>query len=172
MKPLICGELYDISLYRGRQCGLCYYCVGNASLLESSRLLLRLSYLKDTHLTHARRKVDSTLLEFANMSPALVSDLVVAHEAPEPDHSDAAGLSSERLFRLRDKTMMITGAGRGLGPSLAYAVLETGADVCCFDVLKEPDSEEWANAKKREKGWELLYISYNRCDITNETTVE
>lgn len=105
------------------------------------------------------------------MSPALVSDLAVAHNAPEPDHSDAAGLSAEKLFRLRDRTVMITGAGRGLGLNLAYAILETGADVCCLDVLQEPDSEEWATAKKIA-GARNLHISYDRCDITNEGAVE
>ncbi|KAI6846172.1 short chain dehydrogenase [Hortaea werneckii] len=105
------------------------------------------------------------------MSPALVSDLAVARDAPEPDHSDAAGLSAEKLFRLRDRTVMITGAGRGLGLNLAYAILETGADVCCLDVLQEPDSEEWATAKKIA-GARNLHISYDRCDITDEASVE
>ena len=66
---------------------------------------------------------------------------------------------------------MITGAGRGLGLNLAYAILEIGADVCCLDVLQEPDSEEWATAKKIA-GARNLHISYDRCDITNEAAVE
>ncbi|EGD91505.1 hypothetical protein H112_01313 [Trichophyton rubrum D6] len=44
-------------------------------------------------------------------------------------------------FSLKDKVYIVTGGGRGLGLVIAEAMTEAGADVHCFDVLPEPDSE-------------------------------
>ncbi|KAF3479481.1 3-alpha-(or 20-beta)-hydroxysteroid dehydrogenase [Arthroderma uncinatum] len=44
-------------------------------------------------------------------------------------------------FSLKDKVYIVTGGGRGLGLVMAEAMTEAGAEVHCFDRLKEPDPE-------------------------------
>lgn len=105
------------------------------------------------------------------MSPALVADLAIPDEAPESTASDASGPPLDKLFTLRDRTVVITGAGRGLGISLSQAVLEAGADICCLDVLESPEEAPWRTLQKTAKA-RGLHASYHRCDITGEAAVE
>lgn len=105
------------------------------------------------------------------MAPALLADLSIPDDVPESQASDAAGFSVDKLFSLRDRTVVITGAGRGLGLSLAHAVLEAGGDVCCLDILQSPDEAEW-KAVQKTAGARKLHVSYNRCDVTDELAVE
>lgn len=105
------------------------------------------------------------------MSPALVADLAIPDNVPESQDSHAAGFSVDKLFTLRDRTVVITGAGRGLGINLAHAVLEAGGDVCCLDVLQSPDEQEWKTIQKTASA-RRLHASYDRCDITSEAAVE
>lgn len=46
-----------------------------------------------------------------------------------------------KKFLLTNKTVVITGAGRGLGLSFAQAVAETGANVVAIDIHDKPDAE-------------------------------
>lgn len=105
------------------------------------------------------------------MAPALLADLSVLSDVPESRESDAAGFSIDRLFTLRGRSVIITGAGRGLGIDLARAVLEAGADVCCLDILPSPDEEEWRKVEKAADA-RRLHASYDRCDVTDEAAVE
>lgn len=67
--------------------------------------------------------------------------------------------------------MVVTGAGRGLGITLAKAIAEAGGDVICLDVLAEPQNKDWDAVE------EICEVSnsrstYLQCDITDERAVE
>ncbi len=71
------------------------------------------------------------------------------------------------LFFLSGRTILITGGGRGLGITLAAAVLEAGGHAACIDILPEPAATEWAQLKTLAKKSDLT-IEYYKCDITDE----
>lgn len=99
-------------------------------------------------------------------STGVVPDLALPADVPE-SRVTPANVSHTALFSLSKKTIAITGAGRGLGITLAAAVLEAGGNVACLDVLDEPAAEEWAAIEKTAKAAKLL-LSYRRVDITDE----
>ncbi|KAH0369811.1 hypothetical protein KCU89_g18561, partial [Aureobasidium melanogenum] len=74
------------------------------------------------------------------MAPSIVSDIELPRDIPESRQS-AANVPIEKAFGLKNRTIIITGAGRGLGITLAVAVLESGADAICLDILSEPSAE-------------------------------
>ncbi|KAI9730688.1 MAG: hypothetical protein M1834_005656 [Cirrosporium novae-zelandiae] len=78
-----------------------------------------------------------------------------------------AATSTKNLFSLAQRTVIVTGSGRGLGITLAQACLEAGADVACIDILPEPSATEW-KALNKTAADEDLRIKYYRCDITDE----
>ncbi|WWC85610.1 uncharacterized protein L201_000474 [Kwoniella dendrophila CBS 6074] len=89
----------------------------------------------------------------------------------EPDiPAPLAGLSAQDLFSLKDRTILITGGGRGLGLTIAHACLESGASVRCMDLLPEPSQPQWSKAEDLAKS-KGLEISYHKLDVTNETQV-
>ncbi|KJZ71516.1 hypothetical protein HIM_09104 [Hirsutella minnesotensis 3608] len=51
-------------------------------------------------------------------------------------------------FDLLGKTFVVTGGARGLGLSLAEALVEAGGKVYCLDRAEEPD-KEWEDARRR-----------------------
>ncbi|KAK1144280.1 hypothetical protein N8T08_005693 [Aspergillus melleus] len=73
------------------------------------------------------------------------------------------------LFSLGQRTVAITGGGRGLGIVLANAVLEAGGDVACMDLI-EP-STEWAALQKLATA-RGLQATYTKCDITDEAATQ
>lgn len=99
-------------------------------------------------------------------STGVVADLALPVDVPESQVTPA-NVSHAALFSLTKKTIAITGAGRGLGITLAAAVLEAGGNVACLDILDEPAAEEWAAIEKTAKAANLL-LSYRRVDITDE----
>lgn len=74
------------------------------------------------------------------------------------------------LFSLARKTIAITGGGRGLGLTLAFAVLEAGGHVACLDILPEPSKLEWESLLKVAKQ-SSTSASYQTCDVTSEAEV-
>jgi NAD(P)-dependent dehydrogenase (short-subunit alcohol dehydrogenase family) len=72
---------------------------------------------------------------------------------------------------LEDRTVVVTGAGRGLGITLASAVLDAGGDVVCLDVLPQPSEVEWSGITKigEETG---RHATYYQCDITTDEQVQ
>lgn len=104
------------------------------------------------------------------MAPSVVSDIDLPSNIPESRQS-AANVPIEKAFGLNGRTVIITGAGRGLGITLAVAVLESGADAICLDILPEPSAAEWEIITKLQKSTGVR-ASYHRCDITNEEAVE
>lgn len=74
---------------------------------------------------------------------------------------------------MKGRTVVVTGGARGLGITLATAVLEAGGDVVCLDILPEPSADEWANITKITKtSSKPQHASYKKCDITKEEEVE
>lgn len=71
------------------------------------------------------------------------------------------------LFSLRNKTIVITGAGRGLGITLAAAVLEAGGHVVCLDILPAPAPDAWA-ALQCTAQTHRLRLAYHHVDVTDE----
>lgn len=88
---------------------------------------------------------------------------------PESHHI-AANTPHERLFSLKDRTIVVTGAGRGLGITLAAAVLEAGGDAICLDILPAPSAAEWKAVETIQKA-SNVHASYHTCDITDEEAV-
>ncbi|KAI3336322.1 short-chain dehydrogenase [Xylariaceae sp. AK1471] len=81
---------------------------------------------------------------------------------PEPAQNPAVGLApnpddnvgQKRLadFDLSGRVFIVTGGARGLGLSLAEALVETGSKVYCFDREAQPDVA-WNEAAKRAEKW-------------------
>lgn len=94
-------------------------------------------------------------------------DLALPSHIPESALTPA-NTSHTALFSLSGKTIAITGASRGLGITLAAAVLEAGGHAACLDVLDAPaNPDEWAALEKTAAAHKL-HVSYRRVDITDE----
>lgn len=103
------------------------------------------------------------------MAPSIISHTTLPADAPEAHHTPEKA-HMETLFTLKHRTIVITGAGRGLGITLAIAVLEAGGNVICLDILPDPSKTEWDIITKIQKA-SKLHASYHQCDITNEDAV-
>lgn len=100
------------------------------------------------------------------LSGSLVSDTTLPQSIPETQQTPSNRFT-DKLFSLKNTTTIVTGAGRGLGITLASAIVEAGGHVACIDILAEPAEVEWKNLEKIAKGSQLS-VSYHRCDITND----
>jgi NAD(P)-dependent dehydrogenase (short-subunit alcohol dehydrogenase family) len=87
---------------------------------------------------------------------------------PEPTPATTA---ASPLFTLSRRTIAITGGGRGLGITLAAAVLEAGGDVACLDLLPGPSAEEWVHIQKLAAA-QGLQATYTQCDVTDEVATQ
>lgn len=95
----------------------------------------------------------------------IVSDISLPDNIPESNQT-AAGVPGDQLFSLKNQTILITGAGRGLGIELALGVVENGGHVAALDLLDTP-SQEWAQLQKvaKQRG---VTATYRKADITDE----
>ncbi|KAI0144475.1 oxidoreductase [Xylariaceae sp. FL1272] len=75
------------------------------------------------------------------------------------------------LFRLDGRTVVITGANGFLGTTVAAAVLESGADVVCLDVMDNPTSTDWENVEAAAKRFPNQHLSYYQCDVRDEQVI-
>ncbi|KAF4976984.1 hypothetical protein FZEAL_6422 [Fusarium zealandicum] len=105
------------------------------------------------------------------MAPPIVSDIELPAEIPETKQTPASKAPTFKLFSLEGKTVAITGGARGLGITLASAVVEAGGSVACLDILEEPSQTEWAQLNKTAAENNSA-VSYRRCDVTDEASVE
>jgi NAD(P)-dependent dehydrogenase (short-subunit alcohol dehydrogenase family) len=105
------------------------------------------------------------------MAPAIVSDIELPANVPETQETPASKASTYKLFSLENKTVAITGGARGLGITLAIAVVEAGGSVACLDILEEPSQAEWAQLNKIATA-NKASASYRKCDVTEEQSVE
>ncbi|TQN67382.1 D-arabinitol 2-dehydrogenase [Colletotrichum shisoi] len=116
------------------------------------------------------------------MPPVAVSDMDLlpaepVHPLPEAKDPLASSVPTPQLFSLADKTVVITGGGRGLGITFALAVLEAGGHAACLDILPEPSPVEWAHLSKLAAAAAAaagrgLSVTYHRCDITDEAATQ
>jgi len=95
----------------------------------------------------------------------IVSDISLPTEIPESNQT-AAKVPGDQLFSLKNQTILITGAGRGLGIELALGVVENGGHVAALDILDTP-SDEWAHLQKTAKQRNVT-VTYRKADITDE----
>lgn len=103
------------------------------------------------------------------MVPSIVSDTTLPADVPESQQTPA-NAPTNLLFSLSQRTVVITGAGRGLGITLAVAVLEAGGDAICLDILPAPSEVEWNIITKIQKA-SKSQAQYYQCDITKEDAV-
>ncbi|CAJ2510268.1 Uu.00g061680.m01.CDS01 [Anthostomella pinea] len=69
-----------------------------------------------------------------------------------PDTEAPVGQMRLADFDLKDRVFIVTGGARGLGLSLAEALVETGGNVYCFD--REPQADErWQETARRAAKW-------------------
>lgn len=105
------------------------------------------------------------------MAPAaIIQDHVLPTQIPESDETQAQGPSIPDLFSLKNQTIIVTGGGRGLGITLAQAVVEAGGHAVCLDILPSPSPKEWADLQVSAKKNNVT-ISYDVCNITSEEEV-
>lgn len=86
---------------------------------------------------------------------------------PEPGAQDATSPGILRLFSLKDKTAIVTGAGRGLGLAMAKALAEAGANLAIFEVNLE-DAQS-AAGQIRAAGWPAIEL---QVDVTSAQQVQ
>jgi FlaA1/EpsC-like NDP-sugar epimerase len=107
---------------------------------------------------------------FPTKPQSIVSDTTLSSKNPESSQTPANSTVAN-LFSLQDRTVIVTGAGRGLGITLALAVLEAGGNVACLDILPQPSEAEWHRIDQtREKSG--LDATYYQCDATDEEHVQ
>lgn len=104
------------------------------------------------------------------MSPAaIIPEQVLPAEIPESQQTPA-NTSHQNAFSLNKKIIVVTGGARGLGISLAAAVLEAGGSVACLDILEAPSKADWAALEKIVFGTKQK-LSYRQCDITDDVAL-
>ncbi|KAJ5102035.1 hypothetical protein NUU61_004257 [Penicillium alfredii] len=78
--------------------------------------------------------------------------------------------SRVRDFDMEGRVFAITGGGRGLGLSMAEALIESGASVYCLDRLESPPLDFVAAREKAMNEYGGL-LEYVRIDVRNSTEV-
>lgn len=90
------------------------------------------------------------------------------------NHSNPQGQSSTGLlpeFNLKNKVIVVSGGGRGLGLTQAEGLLEAGATVHVLDRLSEPTPDsDFAKVEARAKTLGTS-ITYHRVDVRDQTAL-
>ncbi|KAL8892714.1 MAG: hypothetical protein Q9215_000463 [Flavoplaca cf. flavocitrina] len=85
--------------------------------------------------------------------------------------SSATQTQRFREFDLAKRVFIVTGGGRGLGLTMAEALIEAGATVYCLDWLVEPD-EEFRAAQKRANPDFGGSLHYSRIDVRDTENLD
>ncbi|KAJ5185761.1 Short-chain dehydrogenase/reductase SDR [Penicillium cf. griseofulvum] len=85
------------------------------------------------------------------------------HASPSPQPIPPGPSPGIPDFSLANKVTLVSGAGRGLGLTLAEALLEAGAKVYALDSLPEP-APEFIQVQQRAKTWHTE-LQYRRVDV-------
>ncbi|OOF90225.1 hypothetical protein ASPCADRAFT_511004 [Aspergillus carbonarius ITEM 5010] len=88
----------------------------------------------------------------------------------KPPQGDPSRPVSE-LFRLDNRTIIITGATGFLGTTLAIAILESGGDIVCLDLAPKPTAANWNEVEAAAIKYSGQ-LTYYPLDVTDETAVE
>ena len=81
-------------------------------------------------------------------------------------HQSTAETHTKDLFRLDERTILVTGGGGAMGLEIASSVLESGGDVVCVDRAERPLPEPWAKVQRIAERCKTQ-VWYHTCDITN-----
>jgi len=76
-----------------------------------------------------------------------------------------------REFELANRVFVVTGGGRGLGLTLAEALVEAGGHVYCVDRLEKPE-QEFIDVQQRLAPMYGGALSYERVDVRDAADVE
>ncbi|PWN40960.1 oxidoreductase [Ceraceosorus guamensis] len=155
-------------------------------------LLLFLPHVSTLHAlclatsTPASSRPSSSQLINVIMAPSAVVDNETAEAVVVPQSANtapydgtqtppaievASSLDTEpemkELFGMKKTTTIVTGGARGLGLTIAAAVLESGGDVYCCDILDKPSEPEWTSLLRKAKryGGEAHYDVLDICDV-------
>ena len=109
-------------------------------------------------------------MAIANSTQPVVDTLLPCHI--KESSLTPANAPTASLFSFEDRTIIVTGAGRGLGITLATAVLEAGSNVVCLEILPEPSKEEWEIISRLQMGSKAkVSATYHQCNVVDENVV-
>ncbi|KAL9109754.1 MAG: hypothetical protein Q9227_005623 [Pyrenula ochraceoflavens] len=83
----------------------------------------------------------------------------------------ATETSTQDLFRLDNRTIILTGGLGGIGIPLIAALLESGADIAVTDLQADPPREDWESLKTLATS-HSLELTYHRVDVTSAESVK
>jgi len=118
------------------------------------RQLSRIALVTPTINVESRRSFHQTCRQFTSSSP-------------KPSPTGPGKLPLKDLFSLKDKVIVISGGGRGVGLNQAEAVIEAGATVHVLDCLSEPDPEFGRLAKRAQSEFGSS-LTYHRVDVRDQ----
>ncbi|CAK7200419.1 hypothetical protein SEUCBS139899_003114 [Sporothrix eucalyptigena] len=91
-------------------------------------------------------------------------------EAKAPQGNAAVPVTE--LFKLNDRTVLVTGASGFLGVQVSTAILESGGDVVGLDIVESPSTEVWDKSHlletAKKHGRKLFYYP---CNVRDEAGV-
>ncbi|KAE9375180.1 oxidoreductase [Stipitochalara longipes BDJ] len=82
-----------------------------------------------------------------------------------------ANVPTKDLFRLDERTILITGGGGSIGLEVASSILESGGDVVCVDRAESPLEEPWVKVQRLAEEWKTK-VWYYMCDVTDVEAVD
>ncbi|KAJ9198607.1 hypothetical protein DTO164E3_5078 [Paecilomyces variotii] len=88
-----------------------------------------------------------------------------------PGGKEAKNPHRFREFNLENRTFTVTGGARGLGLSMAEALMEAGAKVYCLDRLEKPDPEFQKAQERAVKSEYGGAMEYRRIDVRDHVNV-
>jgi sorbose reductase len=132
------------------------------------------------HLIDRRRRVIGNMFSltrpttrrataFARLSPSNAHHVVqrpftsTVHRRNDP----AASLKITDRLSLKDKTIVVTGGGRGIGLAISKAIAQLGGNIAVLDSLPEPAPEFHSIASDND-----VKTSYQSVDVTIQSSLE
>ncbi|KAI8676429.1 hypothetical protein NCS56_00530600 [Fusarium sp. Ph1] len=94
---------------------------------------------------------------------------LLKYREAKPSQGDASKPVS-KLFSLENRTVLVTGATGYLGVTVTKAILESGGDVVCLDLVDQPPKKTWdevLEVAERFSGSDF----YFQCNIYDESRI-